>query len=74
MTTTKTITARGRKPGMKAFNHYDGEDHLLRIIDDNGDEWDEAITGWDLILDLTTGRSFWRHRYDGREIESAFDI
>ncbi len=59
---------------MRAFNQYDGENHLLRIIDDSGDEWDEDISDWELILDLTTGRSLWRHRRDGREIDCAYDV
>lgn len=65
---------KGAWLSMKAFSHYDGEDHLLRIIDDSGDEWDEDLSDWDLILDLTTGRSFWRHRRDGREIDCAYDV
>lgn len=53
---------------MKAFSHYDGEEQLLRIIDDNGDEWDEDLADWVLTLELKTGRLFWRHRRDGRKI------
>jgi hypothetical protein len=65
------MSMKGKHVSMRAFNQYDGEDHLLRIIDDSGDEWDEDLSAWDLILDLTTGRSFWRHRRDGREIDCA---
>ena len=67
------ITGLDQKPGMKAYSHCDGEDHLLRIIDD-GKEWDEDLADWDLITDLATDRLFWRHRYDGREINSIFNI
>jgi len=59
---------------VKAFSYYDGKERLLRIVDDNGDEWDEDLSGWDLILDLTTDRSYWRHRRDGREIDCAYDV
>lgn len=59
---------------MKAFIHYEGEGHFLRIIDDDGDEWDEGLADWDLILELSTGRAFWRHRRDGREIDRAHDV
>lgn len=68
------ITGLDQKPGMKAYSHYDGEDCLLRIIDDTGEEWDEDLADWDLITDLTADRLFWRHRYDGREIDSVFNI
>ena len=53
---------------MKAYHHHDDGQTWLRIITET-EEWDEPIEGWESVLDLTTGGSYYRHK-DGREIEA----
>lgn len=40
---------------MKAYRHWQDGKQWLRIIPDNGMEYDEPISGWVEILNLTNG-------------------
>lgn len=53
---------------MKAY-HYTDEGKTWLRIDDEGYGYEEPIAGWSLVLDLTDGKSYYRHT-DGREFES----
>ena len=46
---------------------FDDGARWLRITPQDGFAWDEPVAGWALILDLSDGRSYWRHT-DGRKI------
>ena len=48
-----------------AYHHVDDGQTWLRVMTENGMDHDEPITGWELILDLTDGKSHYRNR-DGR--------
>lgn len=52
---------------MKAYRHWEDGKQWLRIIEDDGNEYDEQITGWSEILDFSDGKTIYRHK-DGREI------
>lgn len=50
-----------------AYMHYDDGCRWLRIQDDDGQEWEEPITGWSLIFDLCRGGAAWFEHKDGRK-------
>lgn len=54
---------------MKAYHYSEGDKVWLRVIKDDGYDWEEEITGWAIVLDTTDGKSYYRHR-DGRQIEA----
>lgn len=54
---------------MKAYFHTEDGQKWLRIIT-QGEEWDEPLFGWELVLDMHNGKAYYRHK-DGRVIESA---
>lgn len=54
---------------MTAFRQWEDGKQWLRIIDDNGNEYQEPITGWAEIINLTNGELHYRH-IDGRLIKS----
>lgn len=54
---------------MKAYHYTEGNETFLRVLKDDGYDWEESISGWNLILDTITGKSYYRHR-DGRQIEA----
>ena len=45
--------------------HELGSGTVLRVMTQHGKHHDEPITGWEMILDLTDGKSHYRNR-DGR--------
>ncbi|WBC28344.1 hypothetical protein DPMD02_75 [Desulfofustis phage LS06-2018-MD02] len=49
--------------------HYsDGDGRWLRVFDaDTGEDWDEPISGWEQVWDMTTRRSRYYRHPDGRE-------
>lgn len=57
---------------LKAFHHDDDGERWLRLVDASGNEWDEPISGWQLILDLLNSArpSYYRHT-DGREADQV---
>ena len=55
---------------MTAFRQWEDGKQWLRIIDDNGNEYQEPIAGWTEILNLTNGELHYRH-IDDRLIKSA---
>jgi hypothetical protein len=57
---------------MQAYMHYSDGARWIRIIDENGSEWDEPIQGWSLVLDLIRGGANWRHD-DGREYRDGLN-
>jgi len=46
---------------MSAYRHWNDGRQWIRIIDENGNEWDEPISGWTEILNLTDGSAQYRH-------------
>lgn len=58
-----------------AYQHFEDGRKWLRIIemdgDDVGDVWDECISEWIMLLDLTTGKSYYRHKLTKQEIYEA---
>jgi hypothetical protein len=54
---------------MKAYHHTEDGQKWLRIITQD-EEWDEPISGWELVLDMRDGKAYYRHK-DGREAESV---
>lgn len=52
-----------------AYHHIDDGQTWLRVKGDDGSEYDEPISGWELVHDLTAGRSHYRHS-DGRKYDS----
>lgn len=54
---------------MKAYRHTEDGQKWLRIITQD-EEWDEPISGWELVLDMRDGKAYYRHK-DGREAESV---
>ena len=59
---------------IKAHHYHDRADSRtwLRVILSNGFEYDEPISGWELINDLTRGKSFYRNKYSGQEIDADY--
>lgn len=54
---------------MKAYHYSDMEGNWLRVLKEDGHDWEEPLSGWNLILDTTNGKSYYRHS-DGRQIEA----
>ena len=52
---------------IKAYRHWEDGKQWLRLCDKSGNEWDESITGWTEVLNLTNGHLTYRHK-DGREV------
>jgi hypothetical protein len=50
---------------MQAYMYETEGQRWLRIIDATGQEWDESITGWSLVIHLCEGYNMWKHE-DGR--------
>jgi len=48
-----------------AYHVHELDGTVLRVMTQHGKHHDEPITGWELILDLTDGKSHYRNR-DGR--------
>lgn len=51
----KTIQTKAR-----AYRHWEDGKQWLRILPEDGMEYDEPIEGWVEVLDLTTGKLFYR--------------
>ena len=49
------------------YRHWDDGKQWLRLTDDAGNQWDEPITGFTEVWNLTTGAMSYRHT-DGRNI------
>ena len=43
------------------FIHEEDGQRWLRCISDNGEEYDEAVSCFVEIMDLTNGENYWRH-------------
>jgi hypothetical protein len=55
---------------MQAYMYETEGQRWLRIIDAGGQEWDESITGWSLVIHLCEGHAMWKHT-DGRLLKDA---
>jgi hypothetical protein len=53
---------------MKAYRHWEDGKQWLRIIDNDGNEWDEPIEGWCEVWNLCTGVLTYKNS-NGLEIE-----
>lgn len=55
---------------MTAYNIWEDGKQWLRVVDEQGFEHEEPMTGWSIVHNLTNGVCTWRHN-DGREYRNA---
>lgn len=52
---------KSEKQKSGAFRHWEDGKQWLRIIEENGNEYDEPIAGWIEVWDLIRGGMVYRH-------------
>jgi hypothetical protein len=55
---------------MQAYMYETEGQRWLRIIDATGQEWDEPIAGWSMVVHLCEGYNMWKHT-DGRLLKDT---
>lgn len=53
-----------------AYHHVEDGKPWLRIMPGDGYDYDEDLSGWSLILDMTSGTTYYQNQ-DGRRYNAA---